>query len=109
MTNQSESSPTPVSRKGRETGGKGSQAIYEGDNQAFYGNISYETTPYNCTGFVGANSNVGGGKTTAQSYLERTDQWEARRADNPREAALLATHHQSQDGCNSQGGLQPEQ
>ena len=105
----SESSPTPGSRKGRGTGGKGSQAIFEGNNQALYGKTSCETAPYNCTGFVGANSNVGGGKTTAQSYLERTDQWETRRADNLREAALLAAEEQSQDGCNSQGGLQSDQ
>ena len=61
------------------------------------------------TGFVGDNLNVGGGKTTALSYLVRTDQWEGRSTDNPGEAALLATGHQSQDGCNSQGGLQSEQ
>ena len=106
----SESSPSPVRRKGRGAGGRGSQAInIKGDNHAFYGKISCETAPYNCAGFVGDNSTVGGGKTTALSCLILTDQWEGRRADNPREAALLATHHQSQDGCNSQGGLQPEQ
>ena len=106
----SESSPSPVRRKGRGAGGRGSQAInIKGDNHAFYGKISCETAPYNCAGFVGDNSTVGGGKTTALSCLILTDQWEGRRTDNPREAALLATHHQSQDGCNSQGGLQPEQ
>ena len=74
----SESSPTPVSRKGKGTGGTGSQAIFEGNNQALYGKTSCETAPYNCTGFVGANSNVGEEKTTALSCLERTDQWEIR-------------------------------
>ena len=99
---------TPGGSSGRGEGDQGSQDIFKEDiNTPTLCEQNCLTAAYICTAeIVEGNLNSGGGKTTALLDTDLQTNGKDRKLSNLNTAASLATDHQCQDGCNSQGGLQ---
>ena len=99
---------TPVGSSGRGEGDQGSQDFCKGvDILQTLCAQNCQTAAYNCTAEIAeGNLNSEGGKTTAPLDTDLQTNGKDRIICNLDTAASLATEHQCQDGCNSQGGLQ---
>ena len=99
---------TPGGSSGRGEGDQGSQDIFKGDD--IFPTLcaqNCQTAAYICTAEIAEGIlNSGGGKTTALLDTDLQTNGKDRIISNLDTAASLATDHQCQDGCNSQGGLQ---
>ena len=102
---------TPGGSSGRGEGDQGSQDIFKEDiNTPTLCEQNCQTAAYICTAeIVEGILNSGGGKTTALLDTDLQTNGKDRKLSNLNTAASLATDHQCQDGCNSQGGLQAKQ
>ena len=99
---------TPGGSWGRGEGDQGSQDTSKEDiNAPTLCEENCLTAAYICTAInLEGSLNSGGGKTTALPDTDLQTNGKDRSLSNLNTAASLATDHQCQDGCNSQGGLQ---
>ena len=102
---------TPGCSLGKSKGDQGSQDIIKEDiNSPTLHVQNCMTAAHICTARTWEGSlNSGGGKTTALPDTDLRTNGKDASLSNLNTAASLATEHQCQDGCNSQGGLQENQ